>query len=140
MNNTNKIIAGCGFHHVAIRTANWETSRRFYTEGLGFVERVQWGEEPRRACLLDTGDGNYLEIFERDADSKPVEGEANILHWCLRVQSCDDATEVARAAGAQVTIEPTVPGPFTAKGLKTRIAFVKGPDGETLEFFESADL
>jgi glyoxylase I family protein len=140
MNNTNTIIAGCGFHHVAIRTANWDASRRFYIEGLGFAERVQWGDTPRRACLLDVGDGNYLEIFERDADSVAVEGEGNLLHWCLRAQSCDAATEAARNAGAEVTVEPKVPDVFEAKGLKTRIAFVKGPDGEILEFFESNDL
>ena len=140
MTNTNKLIKGSGFHHIAIRTTNWDASRRFYMDGLGFVERVQWGEEPARACLLDVGDGNYLEIFERESGSKPAEGEGNLLHWCLRTENCEAATEVARAAGAEVTVEPKVPDVFTARGLKTRIAFVKGPDGEVLEFFESNDL
>lgn len=140
MKDTNQLIQGCGFHHIAIRTTRWDASRHFYMSGLGFVERVQWGEEPARACLLDVGDGNYLEIFEREAGTAPVEGESNLLHWCLRTRSCEEATEKARAAGAEVTVEPKVPDVFTARGLKTRIAFVKGPDGEVLEFFESEDL
>jgi len=132
MKDTNPLIGGCGFHHIAIRTNKWDVSRNFYMVALGFKERVQWGDAPARACLLDVGDGNYLEIFERPADDNPVKGESNLLHWCLRTRNCDEATEIARAAGAEVTVEPTVPGVFTERGLKTRISFVKGPDGEIL--------
>ncbi|HEX8833405.1 MAG TPA: VOC family protein [Abditibacteriaceae bacterium] len=136
--HTNTTIPGCGFHHVAIRTSNWDASQKFYTEGLGFSPKVNWGEAPSRAVLLDTGDGNYLEIFERE----PLEnaGEANILHFCFRVDDCDAATQRAREAGAEVTLEPKEPEPFAKLGLKTRIAFIKGPDGEICEFFESNDL
>jgi glyoxylase I family protein len=138
--HSNEVIRGCGFHHIAIGTHDWDASRRFYIEGLGFSPRADWGEAPRRATLLDTGDGNYLEIFERDADWSAVSGEGNVLHFCLRTTSCDDAVERARAVGAVVTVEPKVPVPFTGLGLKTRIAFVQGPDGESIEFFESDDL
>ena len=133
--HTNTKIKGCGFHHIAIRSGNWERSVQFYTEGLGFALALQWGESPRRACLLDTGDGNYLEIFERDALEAPIEG--NILHFCFRVDDVDAAVECARAAGAEVTLEPKSPAPFTEKGLAVRIAFIKGPDGEVCEFFEN---
>ncbi len=137
----NKIIAGSGFHHVAIRTANWDASIRFYTEGLGFNQKITWGEAPRRAVMLDTGDGNYLEIFERDAiENGPDDNRASILHFALRATDCEAAVESARAAGAEVTLEPKVPEPFTKMGLKTKIAFIKGPDGEIVEFFESDSL
>lgn len=137
----NKVIAGCGFHHVAIRTANWEASLRFYTQGLGFNQKITWGEAPRRAVMLDTGDGNYLEIFERDAiEGGPDDNRASILHFALRATNCEEALEKARAAGAEVTLEPKIPEPFTQLGLKTKIAFIKGPDGEIVEFFESDAL
>lgn len=137
----NKIIVGCGFHHVAIRTAKWDESTRFYTEGLGFNQKVTWGEAPRRAVMLDTGDGNYLEIFERDAiENGPDDNRASILHFALRAANCEAALEKARAAGAEVTLEPKIPEPFTELGLKTKIAFIKGPDGEIVEFFESENL
>ena len=137
----NNTISGCGFHHVAIRTARWDESIRFYTEGLGFNQKITWGEAPRRAVMLDTGDGNYLEIFERDAiEGGPDDDRASILHFALRADDCEAAVERARAAGAEVTLEPKVPEPFTLLGLKTKIAFIKGPDGEIVEFFESENL
>ena len=137
----NKTIPGCGFHHVAIRTAKWDESIRFYTEGLGFNQKITWGEAPRRAVMLDTGDGNYLEIFEREAiENGPDDNRASILHFALRADDCEAAVEKARVAGAEVTLEPKVPEPFTQLGLKTKIAFIKGPDGEVVEFFESENL
>lgn len=136
----NQKISGCGFHHVAIRTYNFEQSVRFYTGAVGFVQKILWGEAPARGVMLDTGDGNYLEIFERAGEAVETTGEANILHFALRCDDCEAATEVARAAGAKITLEPTVPSAFTALGLKTKISFLQGPDGEIVEFFESKDL
>ena len=55
---SNKKIKGCGFHHVSMRVKDLEKSRKFYSEGLGFVERFSWGQEPKKTVLLDTGDGH----------------------------------------------------------------------------------
>jgi glyoxylase I family protein len=143
MNSTNETIAGCGFHHVAIRVADWDASVRFYCEGLGFKTKLQWGEAPARAAMLDTGDGNYLEIFERTSPPDPATigtAEPNILHLCFRADDCAAAVEKARAAGAKVTVEPKQPEPFTKIGLTAIIAFVQGPDGEIVEFFQSDGL
>ena len=136
----NEKIIGSGFHHVAIRTHQFDNSLRFYIEGLGFQQKIAWGELPARAAMLDTGDGNYLEIFEREGVVPETVGEANILHFAFRCTDCEAATESARAAGAKVTMEPKVPDVFTQMGLKTKISFVLGPDGEIVEFFESSDL
>jgi glyoxylase I family protein len=144
--HSNALIPGCGFHHIAIRTSNWERSMQFWQEGIGFKTAIEWGEAPRRACMLDTGDGNYLEVFERDATPQADQStlgaadEPNILHFCLRADDVDAAVERARAAGAQVTVEPKYPEPFEKIGLKAKIAFVKGPDGEICEFFQSDAL
>ncbi len=145
--STNTLISGCGFHHVAIITRDWDKSMAFYCDGLGFVPKINWGTSPRRAVMLDVGDGNYLEVFERDvitanqAERESVlDTEPNLLHLCLRTDDCAAAVEVARNAGANVTVEATVPDVFTQMGLKTKIAFVCGPDGEIIEFFESSDL
>lgn len=135
----NEVVSGCGFHHVAVQTSEWEKSTKFWREGMGFHLALEWGEAPERACLLDTGDGNYLELFERpplenkDADSP-------ILHFCFRTDDVDAATERARAAGAEVTVEPKEPAVFSERGHKVRLSFIKGPGGELCEFFQSDTL
>ena len=135
----NQKISGCGFHHVAIWTGNWEKSLDFYRDGLGFTTKIEWGQAPSRATMLDVGDGNYLEIFERDPQNQTV-GEASVLHLCFRSDDCEKAFETAISAGAKEKLAPKVPEPFTNLGLKTKICFVEGPDGEIIEFFESPDL
>ncbi|MEZ5276704.1 MAG: hypothetical protein R3F07_10020 [Opitutaceae bacterium] len=70
MSSSNPLIKGCGFHHVAIKTADWNATIRFYTEAIGFREKISWGGDGRRAIMLDTGDGNYLEVFE-DLEYRP---------------------------------------------------------------------
>lgn len=132
----NTTVPGCGFHHVAIRTADWDRSMRFWQEAMGFAVAVQWGEAPRRAVMLDTGDGNYLEIFERDADPGGVPSEAAILHFCLRTTDCDAATERARAAGMEVTVEPKDLAVFGEPKIQIRLSFFKGPDGEICELMQ----
>jgi glyoxylase I family protein len=135
----NETISGCGFHHVAVRTPDFDGSVRFWRDGMGFHEAVTWGEKPNRAILLDTGDGNYLELFEREPLGD-VEAAAPILHFCLRSDDVDAAVEVARNAGAEVISEPANPPVFAEKGLKVRIAFIRGPGGEVCEFFQSDTL
>lgn len=136
MAGTNTVIGGGGFHHVALRARDFEASVKFYTEGLGFKPKIAWGEGNGRAVMLDTGDGNYLEIFAGgSAEPKP---EGVLLHFALRTKDCDAATKRALAAGAVPTMEPkdiniqSRPGP-----TPVRISFCKGPDGEVIEFFQN---
>ena len=136
----NTVVRGCGFHHVAIRTSDWERSMRFWQEGMGLHLAVQWGEAPRRACMMDTGDGNYLEVFERDPVEGGVPSEGAILHFCFRADDCDAAIERARSAGAEVTVEPKDLAVFGEPKIPVRIAFFKGPDGEICELFQNEVL
>ena len=91
---------------------------------------------------LDTGDGNYLEIFEREQPTAPLpeNTEAPILHFCFRTDDCAKAVQRAREHGAKVTTEPKMPAPFLAQNVEATIAFIEGPDGELCEFFQCADL
>jgi catechol 2,3-dioxygenase-like lactoylglutathione lyase family enzyme len=74
MPDSNTVIPGCGYHHVALRVADFDATLRFYIDGLGFRKAVEWGEGDRRACLMDTGDGNYLEVFARRTVTSPSRG------------------------------------------------------------------
>lgn len=129
---TNAKIGGGGFHHIAIRVFDFDKTVAFYTEILGFTERVRWGEGDKRAIMLDTGDGNYLEVFAGGKEGQKDEGA--FLHLALRSDRVTEAVELARAAGMEVTVEPK---DVELGGIPVRIAFFKGPDGEIIELFQS---
>jgi predicted enzyme related to lactoylglutathione lyase len=97
----------------------------------------RWGKGLESAIRLDTGDGNYLEIFANgSAEPKP---EGCIIHFALRTDNCDAAVERARGAGAVITTEPKdIVIQSTPKPTPVRLAFCKGPDGEIIEFFQNA--
>lgn len=128
-----------GFHHVAIRARDFDSSVRFYTQALGFTSKITWGESPKRAIMLDAGAGDYLEIFERpNQGPAPAGEEPIILHFALRTDDTDAAIAKARAAGAEVTIEPkAITIPSSPQPTPVRLAFCKGPDGEVIEFFQN---
>lgn len=142
MAGRNKILGGGGFHHVAIRSRDFDKTVDFYTRVLGFTPKINWQAAPKRAVMLDAGDGNYLEVFEdRDAPSgvgDASSGDGPILHFALRCDDTDAAIEHARKAGCEVTMEPEDID-IQAKELTVpiRIAFCKGPDGELIEFFQN---
>ncbi|GGD96059.1 VOC family protein [Paenibacillus nasutitermitis] len=129
---SNGKIGGGGFHHVAIRVCDFDATVRFYTEVLGFTDKVRWGEGDSRAIMLDTGDGNYLEVFAGGTKGEKPEGA--FLHLALRSDDVDAATELARAAGMEITVEPK---DAELGGSRVRISFFKGPDGEIIELFQS---
>lgn len=125
-----------GFHHIALRASNFDASVRFYTQALGFVPRITWGEGDKRAIMLDTGNGNYLEIFAGGQAGPRPEGAW--LHLALRTSQCDAALERARQAGAQVTMESKSLDIPSTPPTPVRIAFCQGPDGEIIEFFQNS--
>jgi glyoxylase I family protein len=125
-----------GFHHVAIRVKDFDATVRFYKDGLGLKERHAWGEGDGRAVMLDAGNDNCVEVF---AGGKGGSVEGNIVHFALRTGDCDAALKRAQAAGATVTVEPkTVTIPAKTGPAAVRIAFVRGPGGEVVEFFQNA--
>jgi catechol 2,3-dioxygenase-like lactoylglutathione lyase family enzyme len=143
MESHNRIIAGCGFHHVAVRVHDFDAAVRFY-KALGMSEAHAWGEDNRRVVLMDTGDGNYIEILAGGAaGEKPQWGEgAALVHVALRTTDVNAATEIAKAAGAIVTLPPkdATLGRPGGKQANVRISFVHAPGGEVIEFFQSREL
>jgi catechol 2,3-dioxygenase-like lactoylglutathione lyase family enzyme len=117
-----------------MRVKDLNKSINFYSEGLGFVERFSWGKDPKRTILMDTGDGKYLEISQ--GDSNQSFGEGVFRHLALRVDDCKAALELARNAGAEITMEARDVTLSTDPPLQIRIAFFKGPDRELIELFE----
>lgn len=131
--NTGSITKG--FHHIAMRVKDFDESVSFYTEGLGFRSILSWGDGDSRAVMLDTGNGNNLELFANGSDGQKPEGA--IIHMAFCTDDCDKALEKARSRGAEVTMEPRDVEIKSVPPALVRIAFCKGPDGEVIEFFQS---
>jgi len=131
-------VTGPGFHHIAFRCVDFDKSVNFYDEGFGFKRTYGWGAGDSRAAMLDIGDGNYLELF---AGGKPHVGDDGpLLHFAIRVPDCDASFNRAVKAGAKVTMEPKDVDIQGDTVVRVRIAFVKGPDGEEIEFFQNEVL
>jgi len=124
-----------GVHHLALSSNDFENSVKFYTEGLGFEKKYSWGEGGGRAALLDIGNGSFFEIFANGTKEK--QSNEKFIHFAFSTGDTDGAYANAVAAGATPHLAPMDAEIPSEPPLKVRIAFVKGPDGELLEFFET---
>lgn len=124
-----------GLHHVSITVKDFDATVTLYTQGFGFKKGVAWargGEE--RAIMLDMGDGAFLEVFSGRTDSPQADGA--FAHIALASDDCDADFQRAVAAGAGVQTEPINVSLPSDPPIPVRIAFVKGLDGELIEFFQ----
>jgi glyoxylase I family protein len=133
----NSIIKGCGTHHIAVQTRDWEASLRLYQDVLGMEIVGEFGSPERKIALLDIGDGSHMELFAPQADTPAVDSPAAndpIIHIALATTDTRAALEHVRQAGYEVTMEPK---DLTLDSVKVTIAFFKGPNGELIEFFQA---
>ena len=133
----NNVIGCTGVHHIALHTSDFERSYRFYTEGLGFREYRRWSNPERTICLLEMGGGQMLELFSNGKGRSTFEEQAGFyVHLALAVK--DSASAFARAItyGATSKKEPSLMTLPSIPPINAVISFVKGPDGEEIEFFE----
>ena len=131
---SNNKIPDIGIHHLSLHAVDFEKSVKFYTEGLGFTKVVEWGEGAGRGIFLDIGNGNHFEIF---ADGNENEQKnAKFGHIAILTSDPDTAYANAISAGAIPQTAPFDVDMPTNPAYSVRIAFVRGPDGEVLEFFK----
>lgn len=122
-----------GFHHIGLKCADLKKSEEFY-RAIGLTEVVRWGEGDSEIAMYDIGDGGRIELFANGGDEYSVNGKW--VHFAIAVEDVELAYETALAAGATPLTPPkTVPLNASPTPMTIRIAFVKGPDGEELEFF-----
>lgn len=134
---SNRQIPGCGVHHIAVQSSDWEGSLRLYRDVLGMPIVAEFGTPERRILLLDIGDGSHIELFAPRADAavgQPAAQQPPLTHIALATSDTRQAVERVRQAGYQITVEPkdVQLGPILAT-----IAFFVGPNGETIEFFQT---
>jgi glyoxylase I family protein len=128
-----------GFHHYAIRAFDFDATLRFYTEGLGAARVFGWGEGPTRSAYLRFADGSHVEVFSGRTVAEP--SEASLIHVCFASSDPDAAYAQAIAHGATPHLVPFTANPDKAdRPWSIRLAFVKGLDGEIIEFLGDHDV
>ena len=136
---SNKVIKGCTFHHIALQTSDFDKSFKFYTEGLGFEVYRQWTSRTgKKIALINIGTDQYFEIFSDGEPHTENHTEAgNYIHLALQVEDSQVAYDRALQYGA--TEMDKAPAHYSLPSeppINVIISFVKGPDGEELEFFQ----
>ena len=132
--STNTLINGLGFHHISIATLKMEESLHFYCDVLGMqiAKETMIGE--RRLVQLNIGDGMLVEISDASADVKGSTPAALPLnHIGFATADLTGAVERVRAAGYPITVEPRR---ISAGPIQANLAFVKGPNNESIEFMQ----
>ena len=125
--NLNKI------HHVAIITANYAESKKFYVEKLGFEIIRENYRAQRDDYKLDLKLGACeLEIFGiKSAPKRPSYPEAcGLRHLAFAVENIEEV--VAELAEKGIVCEPIRYDEFTNK----KMTFFADPDGLPLELHE----
>jgi glyoxylase I family protein len=134
----NPILGNGGFHHVSLKTRDWDRTIEFYRDVLGCTEKITWRSAPERAALLDTGDGNYIEVFE-DMNFSPAPN-GSIAHFALRTTKLEEVAAHVRECGIKITVEPkdiTISTTNNAGAVLIRVFFCEGPSGEVIELFQN---
>lgn len=121
-------------HHVAILTDDFEKSKKFYTEILGFTILAETYREERKSFKLDLAiNGNYqIELFSfPDFKERQSFPEAKGLrHLAFAVDNLDDA--VNELISKKVIVEEIRTDELTNK----RFCFFYDPNGQPLELYE----
>jgi glyoxylase I family protein len=124
-----------GFHHASITVKDFDATVDLYTRGFGFKKGISWSmNDNRRAIMLEIGNGGFLEVFSSASDTSQPAGL--FAHIALASDNCDLDFQTAVAAGAGIEKEPTSVIIPSDPPTSVRIAFCKGLDGESIEFFQ----
>ncbi|MGM9640910.1 MAG: VOC family protein [Faecousia sp.] len=120
-------------HHVAILASDYEKTKEFYVNKLGF-EILRENVRPERGDVkLDLRCGDCeLEIFGAPGHpARPTNPEAyGLRHLAFRVQDVEETVRQLHDLGIET--EPIRLDPYT----NCRMTFFKDPDGLPLELHE----
>jgi len=121
-------------HHIAIICSNYEASKKFYTDVLGFTTAAEHYREQRQSWKLDLklGDRYWIELFSFPNPPKRVSGPeaCGLRHLAFEVSDIEDAVNFLNAK--HITPEAIRTDEFTGK----RFTFFTDPDGLPLELYE----
>lgn len=121
-------------HHIAIICSNYEVSKKFYTETLGFTIAAEVYREERQSWKLDLmlGDHYVIELFSFPSPPKRTSRPeaCGLRHLAFAVDNIDLTVDCL--IKKNVDLEPLRVDEFTGK----RFTFFSDPDGLPLELYE----
>jgi catechol 2,3-dioxygenase-like lactoylglutathione lyase family enzyme len=119
------------FDHIHLRSLDPDEAARFYVERLGatLTDRIAT-DDTLRVVVAFPG----LRVFIERAPESTAAGtpmpHRGLEHFGLRVPDIEAAVAELEAAGVELTM------PITERGPKLRIAFLRAPDGVSVELLE----
>ncbi|BAU64777.1 Glyoxalase/bleomycin resistance protein/dioxygenase [Stanieria sp. NIES-3757] len=121
-------------HHVAIICSNYQVSKHFYTEILGFKIIQETYRESRDSYKLDLqiGDNDQIELFSfLDPPARPTSPEScGLRHLAFQVDDLE--VTVYQLQSRDVEVEPIRIDDITGK----KFTFFRDPDNLPLEIYE----
>ena len=122
-------------HHVAIIGSNYERSRHFYVDVLGFAVIRENYREAQQDWKIDLRLADAeLELFIKEGCPKragwPGKEAYGLRHLAFRVDSVDDTVRELNALGVET--EPIRCDTFTGE----KMTFFHDPDGLPIEIHE----
>lgn len=120
-------------HHVAIICSNYEISKEFYVEKLGFEIIREIYREERQSYKLDLKLGeSQIELFSfPNSPKRPSYPEAcGLRHLAFEVNDIEEA--VKELKGKNIQVEEIRIDEYTEK----KFTFFNDPDGLPLELYE----
>lgn len=124
-----------GLHHIAIICSDYQRSRRFYTEVLGFEIIREAYRRERDSFKLDLSlNGTYLiELFSFPDPPARVSGPeaTGLRHIAFAVENIEEAVQALQQKG--ITPEAIRIDEFTGR----KFTFFPDPDGLPIELYEA---
>lgn len=121
-------------HHAAIICSDYELSKRFYSQVLGFRIISEQYRAERDSYKLDLAlpDGSQIELFSFPSPpARPSFPEAcGLRHLAFAVDSVEEVADYLQKKG--VAVEPIRKDAVTGK----RFTFFQDPDGLPLELYQ----
>lgn len=122
-------------HHIAIICSNYERSKRFYSETLGFPILAETYRAERQSYKLDLAvtEGTAIELFSfPNPPARPNQPEScGLRHLAFAVESVEAAKLGLEDLG--VSVEPIRVDALTGR----KYTFFADPDGLPLELYEA---
>lgn len=119
-------------HHIAIICTDYEVSKKFYTEILGFDIKCETYRKGRQSYKLDLSlNGEYIiELFSfPNPPKRPTHPEAaGLRHLAFEVDDLDEM--IAYLTNHKIEVEPVRIDEITNK----QFTFIADPDGLPIEF------